>query len=326
MDFLDLPIGKTPMLEIEYLFKNKVKKFYAKLESYNLTGSIKDRTAYYILQKAVREKRLKPSQPIAEASSGNFGIGLAAIGKLLGHEVHIFMPAFATEERKRLLRLYGAHLHLNYDEHDAFNVAMDKCHKFSLENNGFETSQFVNMDNVNAHYFGTGQEIICEVGNSIGGFVAGIGSGGTFMGIAKKIKEYNQNIKTCCVEPNNMPILSGGKLSGHSKISGIADDFIPSIVDTSYIENVYSVEDDDAINMCRKLSKELGLGVGISSGAYAIGAVLLNEEISKPAVTIFADDNKKYLSTDLADDSIIYDNPKFISNQVKFLSVKTINR
>lgn len=326
MDFLDLPIGKTPMLEIEYLFKDKVKKFYAKLESYNLTGSIKDRTAYYILQKAVREKRLKPSQPIAEASSGNFGIGLAAIGKLLGHEVHIFMPAFATEERKQLLRLYGAHLHLNYDEHDAFNVAMDNCHKFALENNAFETSQFVNMDNVNAHYYGTGEEIVNEVGISIGGFVAGIGSGGTFMGISKRIKEFNKNIKTYCVEPSNMPILSGGKLSGHSKISGIADDFIPSIVDKSYIEGVFSVEDDDAINITRKLAQELGLGVGISSGAYSIGAILLNEEISKPAVTIFADDNKKYLSTELADESIVYDNPNFISNQVKFLSVKTINK
>lgn len=326
MDFPELPIGNTPMLEIEYLYNNKVKKFYAKLESYNLTGSIKDRTAYYILQKAIKEKRLKPGQPIAEASSGNFGIGLAAIGKLLGHEVHIFMPAFATEERKQLLRLYGAVLHLNNDEHDAFNIAMDNCHKFALENNAFETSQFTNMDNVNAHYMGTGQEIVYEIGSLVGGFIAGIGSGGTFMGIAKKIKEYNKNIKTCCVEPSNMPILSGGELSGHSKISGIADDYIPSIVDTSYIENVYSVEDDDAINMARKLAQELGLGVGISSGAYAIGAILLNEEISKPAVTLFADDNKKYLSTELADDKIIYDNPNFISNQVKFLNVKTINR
>ena len=324
MDFLNLPIGNTPMLEIEYLFNGNVKKFYSKLESYNLTGSIKDRTAYYILTKAIKEKRLKPGQLIAEATSGNFGLGLSAIGKLLGHEVHIFMPAFATEERKQLLRLYGAKLHLNYDEHDAFNVAMDNCHKFALNNNAFETSQFTNMDNVNAHFFGTGQEIINEVGNSIGGFIAGIGSGGTFTGIAKRLKEYNKKLKTYCVEPSNMPIISGGKLLGHSKISGIADDFIPSIVDKTLIEGVFSVHDDDAINMSRKLAKELGLGVGISSGAYAIGAILLNEQISNSAVTIFSDDNKKYLSTELADESIVFDNPDFISNQVEFIGVKSV--
>lgn len=326
METLRLPIGNTPMIEIEYLYNGNVKKFYSKLESYNLTGSIKDRTAYYMLSKAIENGTLKPGQPIAEASSGNFGIGLAAIGKLLGHDVHIFMPAFATEERKQLLHLYGAKLHLNYDEHDAFNIAMDNCHKFALENNAFETAQFINHDNVYAHYFGTGFEMVNEIGSSIGGFIAGIGSGGTFTGIAKRIKEYSSNIKTYCVEPSNMPIISGGKLCGHSKISGIADDFIPSIVDQSLIEGVFSVEDDDAINMARKLSKELGLGVGISSGAYAIGAILLNENLSKPALTLFADDNKKYLSTELADEKIVYDNPNFISNKVKFISVKMINQ
>lgn len=118
-----------------------------------------------------------------------------------------------------------------------------------------------------------------------------------------------------------MPILSGGKLSGHSKISGIADDFIPSIVDQSLIEDVFSVADNDAINMARKLSQELGLGVGISSGAYAIGAILLNEKSNKPVATIFADDNKKYLSTELSDSNIKYDNPQFISNQIQLLGV-----
>ena len=121
-----------------------------------------------------------------------------------------------------------------------------------------------------------------------------------------------------------MPILSGGKLSGHSKISGIADDFIPDIVDTNLIEDVFSIEDDDAINMAKKISSEIGLGVGISSGAYIIGAILLNEKISKPVVTFFADDNKKYLSTELSDENILFDNPNFISNKVKFLSVKII--
>ena len=324
MDFLSLPIGNTPTIEIKYSFNGKEKIFYSKLESHNLTGSIKDRTAYYILNKAIKEKKLQPGQPIVEASSGNFGLSLASIGKILNHDVHIFMPEFATKERKELLELYGATLHLNNDEHNAFNVAIENAHKFALENNGFETSQFINKDNVDAHYFSTGLEIVNEIGNSIGGFIAGIGSGGTFMGIAKRLKKFNKNIKTCCIEPSNMPIISGGKLTGHSKISGIADDFLPSIVDKSYIEDVFSVEDNDAINMSRKLSKELGLGVGISSGAYAIGAILLNEKISKPSVTIFADDNKKYLSTELADGNIFYNNPNFISNKVKFISVRAI--
>ena len=320
-----LPIGKTPMVQIEYKYKGKIKYFYAKLEYYNLTGSIKDRSAYYMLQKAIERGHLKPKQPIVETTSGNFGLGLAAIGTILGHPVHIFMPAFATEERKQLLKLYGAKLHLNYDEHDAFNIAMDNSHKFALETGAFETLQFENMDNVFAHYNTTGVEIVNEVGNSIGGFIAGIGSGGTFSGISKRIKEFNNKIKTWCVEPNNMPILSGGQLSGHSKISGIADDFIPSIVDTSLIDGVFGVEDDDAINMCRKIGQQIGLGIGISSGAYAIGAILLNEQLDKPVVTLFADDNKKYLSTELTDDNISFDNPNFISNQVEFLNVKTIN-
>ena len=119
-----------------------------------------------------------------------------------------------------------------------------------------------------------------------------------------------------------MPIFSGGELTGHSKISGIADDFIPNIVDTSLIDGVIGVEDDDAINMSRKLSKELGLGVGISSGAYAIGAILLNEKLKKPCVTVFSDDNKKYLSTELVDNTICYNNPEFISNQIKFLGLE----
>lgn len=163
MSGLELPIGNTPMIEVKYMYKNKENKFYAKLESFNLTGSVKDRTAFYILSKAIQEGRLKPGQVIAEASSGNFGIGLAAIGKLLGHEVHIFMPAFATEERKKLLKLYGATLHLNYDEHDAFNIAMKNCHEFAQKNNAFETLQFTNYENVEAHYYGTGTEIVNEV-------------------------------------------------------------------------------------------------------------------------------------------------------------------
>ena len=178
MDFLNLPIGNTPLLEINYSFMGKEKIFYAKLESYNLTGSIKDRTAYYILNKAIKEKTLKPGQPIVEASSGNFGLSLASIGKILNHDVHIFMPEFVTKERKELLELYGATLHLNNDEHNAFNIAIENAHKFALENNGFETSQFINKDNVDAHYFSTGLEIANEIGNSIGGFIAGIGSGG----------------------------------------------------------------------------------------------------------------------------------------------------
>ena len=163
MSGLKLPIGNTTMVEIEYLYKNKQNKFYAKLEFFNLTGSVKDRTALYVLTKAIKEGRLKPGQPIAEASSGNFGIGLAAIGKILGHDVHIFMPAFATEERKKLLELYGATLHLNYDEHDAFNIAMKKCHEFAKKYNAFETLQFSNYENVEAHYYGTGTEIVNEV-------------------------------------------------------------------------------------------------------------------------------------------------------------------
>ena len=191
------------------------------------------------------------------------------------------------------------------------------------ENNGFLANQFASKDNFLAHYETTAQEIIKQVPEKIYGFVSGVGTGGTLMGTGKRLKEEFEDLKIVAIEPDKMPIISQGKAIAQHKIEGIGDDFVPDLVDKEAIDEIILVNDDDAINMSRKLAQELGLGVGISSGANLIGSILLNEKIDKPIVTVFADDNKKYLSTDLVKD--IDENEDFISNQIKLKNYEVIN-
>ena len=167
-------------------------------------------------------------------------------------------------------------------------------------------------------YETTGEEILRQFPNKIGGFVSGVGTGGTLMGIGDKLKNKYKDMILTAIEPDKMPILSGGKIIGQHKIEGIGDDFIPDLVDINKIDKIIQINDDDAINMSRKISKQLGIGVGISSGANLIGSVLLANEINDNVVTVFADDNKKYLTTDLSKD--IDTNNKFISNKIELLS------
>lgn len=310
---MNIKIGNTPIIEVKYKFNNVEKSIYAKLEYYNPTGSIKDRVAYYIINNAIKRGELKKGMTIYEATSGNTGIALAALGTRLGFKVHIFMPDWASVERVKLMELYGAKVTLVSKEEGGFKKAIELAEKYSKENKGFLANQFKNHDNIIAHYETTGKEIINEV-NNLEGFVSGIGTGGTLIGIGKRLKEFDNKIKVVALEPDKMPLLSGGILNGNHKIEGIGDDFIPELVDRKIIDDIYKINDDDAVNMARRLSHELGLGVGISSGANMIAAILLKEKVNGNVVTVFADDNKKYLSTELTN-NISYDN-LFISNKI----------
>lgn len=315
-------IGNTPLVKIKYQYNQKINYIYAKLESYNLTGSIKDRTAYYIITKAKERGDLKDGMPIIEATSGNTGISLSALGRYYHHPVYIFMPDWVSHERMQLIKSYGAQVTTFSHEQGGFKRCIKEAQNLAKRLNGFLANQFANQDNLLAQYETTGQEIINNVQEDIGGFVSGVGTGGTLMGIGKKIRRTHPNVKVTAIEPDSMPLISKNRMFGPHKIEGIGDDFIPSLVDKNEIDKVILVNDMDAINMSRKLSADLGLGVGISSGANFLGSVLLQNEIKNPVVTIFADDNKKYLSTDLG--KPIDENKKYISNQIQLLDYEVI--
>lgn len=312
-------IGSTPMIKINYKYNGMVNHIYVKLEYYNYTGSIKDRMAYYIINEAKYLEDLKDGMAIVEATSGNTGISLAALGALYNHPVHIFMPDWVSIERKQIMENYGAKIYLVSRSDGGFKKAIELADNLAIEINGFRPDQFSNNNNVLAHYHTTGNEILNEV-DDIGGFVTGIGTGGTAMGIIKRLKESYKDIKLYILEPDTLPILSKGINIGSHKIEGIGDDFIPSIVDKDLIDEIILINDMDAINMARLLSIKLGLGVGISSGANFLASIIAAERNNKNIVTVFPDDNKKYMSTDLAKD--IDSNPNFISNQIELIDIE----
>lgn len=316
-------IGNTPMIKINYKYNGKVKKIFVKLEYFNLTGSIKDRVAFYIINNAKKRGILKEGMPIVESTSGNTGISLSALGAYYKHPVYIFMPDWASNERIKLMESYGAKVHLFSREEGGFIRCVNESKKLAEEINGFLANQFANEDNYLAHYETTGEEILNQIPEKIGGFVSGIGTGGTLMGIGDKLKEKYNDLCITAIEPDKMPMLSGGKVLGQHKIEGIGDDFIPELVNQNKINKIIQINDDDAINMSRKLSNQLGIGVGISSGANLIGSILLSDEIEDSVVTVFADDNKKYLSTDLV--KAIDNNKEFISNKIELLNYETLD-
>ena len=311
-------IGNTPMIKIRYKYKGMVNFIYTKLEHYNLTGSIKDRIVYYIIDKSISDGKLKEDMVFVEATSGNTGISLSAIGSYLKHKVYIFMPDWVSKERLDLMKLYGANVVLISKEEGGFKKCIEMAEEFCERNNGFLLNQFNNVYNVDAHYETTAKEIINK--KEVDAFISGIGTGGTLMGIGKRLKEkFGSDIYA--LEPDTMSIIKTGNITGH-KIEGIGDDFIPAIVDLDLIKDVILVNDSDAINMSKKLSKELGIGVGISSGANMIGSILLKEMGYNSVLTVFPDDNKKYLSTDLTKDIKLKENN--ISSKVELLDYEVV--
>ena len=257
--------------------------------------------------------------PIIEATSGNTGISFAAFGAFYGHPIYIFMPDWVSLERINIMKMYGAKVILISKEDGGFKKAISDADNLAKEINGFRPNQFSNINNVMVHYDYTGKEIV-DVLDNIDVFVSGVGTGGTLIGVGKRIKEKFFNCKIIAIEPDKMPLLSKGIIIENHKIEGIGDDFIPDLVDKDLIDNVLLINDEDAINMSRILAKKLGLGVGISSGANFLGACLCEGE---DVVTIFVDDMKKYLSTELVNE--IVDSKDFISNRIEILSMEWIN-
>lgn len=315
-------IGNTPMIRITYRLGDQVNRIYTKLESYNPTGSIKDRVAYYMLSKAMERGELKENMPIIEATSGNTGVSIAALGAYFHHPMYIFMPDWASIERVKIMKNFGAHVTLISKEEGGFKRCLEEAKKFAENNNGFWSDQFSNTDNLLAHYETTGEEIIKQLPEKVGAFISGVGTGGTLIGIGKKLKKYDENIEVIALEPDKMPLISQNKIISSHKIEGIGDDFVPDLFNRDLVDDVILVNDDDAINMSRRLAKELGLGVGISSGANLIASIIYQEKKNKPVVTVFADDNKKYLSTELSKD--IDDNENYWSNKIKLLNYEAL--
>jgi cysteine synthase A len=289
-------IGNTPLVKINYKYKGKVRSVYAKMEYYNLTGSIKDRIAYYMLNRAIEKGELENETPIIEATSGNTGISIAAIGAYLKRKVVIFMPDWVSEERAKILKMYGAEVHLYSKEEGGFKRCIEEAKVYAEKQNGFLTNQFSNLENVRAHEETTGKEILEKI--TPDGFISGIGTGGTLMGIGQALRLKNPDCHIWALEPKNMSILKTGVTLSH-KIDGIGDEFVPEIVDTSAIEDILLITDEEALETASMLARNLGLGVGISSGANFLAAVRLEEEIGGKIVTVFPDDLKKYISSDL---------------------------
>ena len=312
---MNIKIGNTPLIKIKYKYKGKEEEIYAKLEAYNLTGSIKDRVAYYIIKRAYEEGKLKKGMTIVESTSGNTGIALAAMGALFGNSVHIFMPDWVSKERIKLMEMYNATVTLISKEEGGFRKVIEEAEKYAKQNDAFLSNQFENENNVLAHYETTSREIIEDLDGNISGFVSGIGTGGTLMGVAKRLKQINDDVKIYALEPDKMPLLSENKIIESHKIEGIGDDFIPQIVNKEKIDKIILVNDDDSINMSRKIALNLGIGVGISSGANMIASILAKEENLGNIVTVFPDDNKKYISTELS--KPLDNNENFSSNQAE---------
>lgn len=315
-------IGNTPLIKIKYQYQGKINYIYSKLESYNLTGSIKDRTAYYIITKAKQRGQLKEGMPIIEATSGNTGISLAALGKYFHHPVYIFMPDWVSKERMQIIKSYGARVETFSHQQGGFRKCLQEARNLAKKNGGFLANQFANQDNLLAQYETTGQEIINQMPEEVGGFVSGVGTGGTLMGIGKKLRKRYPKVIVTAIEPDSMPLISRNKILGTHKIEGIGDDFVPALIDKNEIDKIILVNDNDCINMARKLAQDLGIGVGISSGANFLGSALLQMEIKSPVVTVFADDNKKYLSTDLG--KPVETEGRYLSNQIQLLGYEVI--
>jgi cysteine synthase A len=298
-------VGNTPLLAIDLEYRGQPRRIFAKAENLNMTGSIKDRMALHILRKGYQRGVLGPGAPIAEATSGNTGISFAALGRAMGHPVTIFMPDWMSQERKDLIRSLGARIRLVSRDEGGFLGSIRLSEEFAAQNPGcFLPGQFANEDNPEAHATTTGPEIWWQLryhGLKPDAFVAGVGTGGTIMGVGSFLKGMNQPVRIHPLEPANSPTLSTGCKVGKHRIQGISDEFIPAILKLKDLDPVIAVDDGDAILMAQKLAGQLGLGVGISSGANLLGALLAQDMLAPDAivVTVFADDNKKYLSTDL---------------------------
>lgn len=326
---LEAAFGNTPLVEVTFNFKGKVRRIYGKYEGFNFSGSIKDRIAIHILKKAYEKKQIKAGDMIVEATSGNTGISFAALGRALGHKVRIYMPDWLSAERYAKIELLGAEVIRITKEQGGFVRSIEEARNYAAKNkNAYCPEQFTNVENINAHALTTAPEIFDQfkkINLELHHFVAGVGTGGTVMGMLKYCHDNNIKIKCHPMEPSNSPTLTtGGKKIGKHRIQGISDEFIPEIVNLKKLDDIVSVDDGDGIIMAQKLNQS-GLSVGISTGANFIAALKVIEE--RPEIenvaTIFCDSALKYFSTDLCRKEPV--KLDFLSTDVEILNYKFIH-
>ncbi len=322
-------VGNTPMLVIAYRYRGRTGTVCAKMEHLNLSGSIKDRMALHILECAYADGSLRPGDCIVEATSGNTGISFAALGTALGHAVTIYMPDWMSRERVDLIRSYGAKVVSVSKEQGGFLGSIGRCRDASAATREvFLPRQFENCANVEAHELGTGPEILAQTasaGLALHAFVAGVGTGGTVMGVSRALRNAGLAVRCHPVEPAESPTMSTGHRVGSHRIQGISDEFIPEIVRLRELDEIIAVHDGDAILMAQKLAREFGLALGISSGCNFIAAVKAGITQDKPVVaTIFCDDSKKYLSTGLFREEPVRGD--YLTPEVELISMRVIAR
>ena len=296
-------IGKTPLLEMTHIEKADAlgARVLAKLESFNPGGSAKDRIAKMMIADAEASGRLKPGATIIEPTSGNTGIGLASVAAAKGYRVVIVMPETMSVERRMLMKAYGAELVLTEGER-GMSGAIEKAEELASQTpNSIIAGQFVNPSNPKAHRETTGPEIWEDTDGKVDIFVAGVGTGGTITGVAEYLKEKNPNVRIVAVEPASSPVLTQGRAGAH-EIQGIGANFVPAVLNRDLLDEVIPVENEAAFAMARRIGKEEGVLVGISSGAAAWAAVELagrSENAGKTIVALLPDTGDRYLSTKL---------------------------
>lgn len=290
-------IGNTPIVKLGRL-SPKGREIYAKLEFFNPGGSVKDRPALFMIQDAEKKGLINGNTVIVEPTSGNTGIGLAMVCAVKGYKLKLVMPEHMSEERKEILKAYGAELILT-PKKDGMKGAIKEAERIVKEQGAFMPNQFENEANVKAHVETTAKEILSQL-PSIDAFVAGVGTGGTITGVGTVLKQKNSKTKIFAVEPFNSPVLSGGRPGAH-KIQGIGAGFVPKILDRKIIDEIIKVKDEDALETARRLAKEEGMLCGISSGANVWAGIKIAEKLGEGSkvLTIIPDTGERYLSTDL---------------------------
>ncbi len=293
-------IGNTPLLKLNRLVDENSADVYMKLEKGNPGGSIKDRAALGMIERAEKEGKLRKGMTIIEPTSGNTGIGLAMIGKYKGYKVRIVMPETMSKERRDLIKAYGAELILT-EGSKGMKGAIEKANEYANSDEYFIPQQFENLANSQKHYETTAEEILKDVPD-VDYFIAGVGSGGTLSGVGKKLKENKEDVKVVAVEPASSPVLSGGNPGAH-KIQGIGAGFVPGNYNKDVVDEIFKVSDDDAIEYARKIAQEEGVLVGISSGAAVYAAIQIAKKLGKgkKVVAVAPDGGEKYISMGIYD-------------------------
>ena len=295
-NILDL-IGNTPMVKLRKVADKNSATVYAKLEMFNPGGSVKDRIARFIVECAEERGQLKPGSTILEVTSGNTGIAFAMVGAEKGYPVKILLPKSASVERRKMIESFGAELELIDSVLHISDARKEAEGRARRDPRIFLPRQFENKDNPRAHELTTGVEILAQAGPGVDAFVMGVGTGGTLMGVARALRRISRKVRIVAVEPAESAVMSGEAPGCHG-IQGLADGFIPEIVNMDEIDQVIAIRTDDAIDMAMRLSREEALFVGISAGANVLAASYVAQELGpeKKVVTILPDRGERYLS------------------------------